>query len=677
MSEPRLGSTSIPEFVVKQLNPSKYGLSETDLTTALQDVELQTQILGASFIKVFVDDPEWVIQNSGLIRVNSDGILNELEVEYPESSGYFWRLAAVEGSTEITQANLTLTFEDRIVARLREQWKHRTFPPGLSTRAQVVKALVEEANLKEHLNPRIRFISPGLNRKEPVAEATEEATQTTTAKSATSAKANKEVGPVTRSSWAESVLKAAGWPTSSDNIKALAGWATAEGGAGPQFGVANNTANYNPLNTTQSEPGAASTGVQGNIKSYTSWAQGVEATITTLKNGSYANIIKSLEAGNDAAAVAKAVGESPWGTAAGLVESAVAAATVESGGETISGVTIPGAKSSESDVGQLSRGTPQNPDEDSWDCIQRLAAEVNWSAFTDGKNTLFYMDGPDLIHQTPVLYIDVSRNHIVKVDGHGHKTGEEYGALLRPLSYTYDNTAFLYRATHKVKGKLQRKSRIARPQTPSEVRLKLVCGITEYRAGDVFVFRNSGPLSENGGRWIVSDATRKSMEDPFTQFILVPPTEPLPEPAANGTVARENPNSAAGQAEKALGEKGKYRYVYGAGHAAGTELFGQEPREMDCSAFAGLCYREAGLKIPGQSSAGYIPGTQEMIEAMKKTSNPQPGALAFFGTLTHTTHVNVVVGGGKSISMGKEGDPSEGPTAEMGPSGYLGTWEPK
>ena len=36
-----------------------------------------------------------------------------------------------------------------------------------------------------------------------------------------------------------------------------------------------NQARYNPLNTTQSEPGAGNTGSQGNIKVYKSWDQGL------------------------------------------------------------------------------------------------------------------------------------------------------------------------------------------------------------------------------------------------------------------------------------------------------------------------------------------------------------------------------------------------------------------
>ena len=134
----------------------------------------------------------------------------------------------------------------------------------------------------------------------------------------------------------------------------------------------------------------------------------------------------------------------------------------------------------------------------------------------------------------------------------------------------------------------------------------------------------------------------------------------------------------AGEAKKALAEQQAskpYRYVYGGGHGAGSKLFGPSPRQMDCSAFASLCYKEAGATVPGQSGST-LPATNEMVAAMKKTSKPEPGDLVFYGTSTTSTdHVAVYVGGGNVISMGAEGDPSEY-AATAGPAGFLGYWAP-
>jgi len=96
----------------------------------------------------------------------------------------------------------------------------------------------------------------------------------------------------------------------------MVGWMRAEGGH------YHNDAKYNPLNTTQPEPGAGNTGTQGNIKVYRSWNQGIDATVKTLRNGNYGGIINALRSGNPGA-VANAIDRSPWGTHGPLVRNAI------------------------------------------------------------------------------------------------------------------------------------------------------------------------------------------------------------------------------------------------------------------------------------------------------------------------------------------------------------------
>jgi murein DD-endopeptidase MepM/ murein hydrolase activator NlpD len=108
-------------------------------------------------------------------------------------------------------------------------------------------------------------------------------------------------------SWAKSLLQKLKYPTTSDNIKALTTWAAWEGG---QW---HNSAHYNPLNTEQPATGATNMNNEG-VKSYTSWSQGYQATIETLKNGRYGPILSALKKGNNTMSVLKAVNHSPWGT---------------------------------------------------------------------------------------------------------------------------------------------------------------------------------------------------------------------------------------------------------------------------------------------------------------------------------------------------------------------------
>ena len=114
-------------------------------------------------------------------------------------------------------------------------------------------------------------------------------------------------GEFNQLTWAKALLVAMRLPVTADNVAAIAAWEMAEGGHWY------NTAYYNPLNTTQSMPGATVFNWVG-VKAYTSWKQGLEATCITLKNGYYEGILEALRRGNDAAAVARAVGASPWGT---------------------------------------------------------------------------------------------------------------------------------------------------------------------------------------------------------------------------------------------------------------------------------------------------------------------------------------------------------------------------
>ncbi len=117
----------------------------------------------------------------------------------------------------------------------------------------------------------------------------------------------KAGGKITQVTWAQAFLKSLGVPLTADNVAAIVAWEMAEGGHWY------NTAYYNPLNTTQSMPGATVFNSVG-VKAYTSWLQGLKASVITIRNGYYGGILDALRRGNDAQAVADAVAASPWGT---------------------------------------------------------------------------------------------------------------------------------------------------------------------------------------------------------------------------------------------------------------------------------------------------------------------------------------------------------------------------
>lgn len=112
----------------------------------------------------------------------------------------------------------------------------------------------------------------------------------------------------TAASWAAALLTAGGWPRTSCNVGAITAWERAEGGHWA------NSARFNPLNTTQPEPGSWSMN-SASVQAYPSWRSGFAATLATLGNGRYGPVLSALSAGTSARAVADAVAASPWGTA--------------------------------------------------------------------------------------------------------------------------------------------------------------------------------------------------------------------------------------------------------------------------------------------------------------------------------------------------------------------------
>lgn len=110
-----------------------------------------------------------------------------------------------------------------------------------------------------------------------------------------------EVSP---EAWAIALLTAMKKPVTYENVKAVTGWANAEGGHWHNQNL------YNPLNT--SEKTARSTHGSNGISIFTSWKEGIEGTIKTLENGKYPGILSALSNGKDSAGVAGAIEQSPW-----------------------------------------------------------------------------------------------------------------------------------------------------------------------------------------------------------------------------------------------------------------------------------------------------------------------------------------------------------------------------
>lgn len=698
---------AVSRLIAKQVAAKANGtVDEVELAEALAEIEIETQIEGAPFIKVHLADPYYRLLTSGFIDVTEER-LNQIEVEFPEASNWWWRLVDVEISNDVSNPNLTLVFEDRVVAELREQTGYKTVPAGTQTRAQFVNAIIDEANLRlrhEGKEP-IRAVIPSLDVLQEVEETAPEKTealtgsnelgQTTLTPKDKQAEANRANRAPAIGKGAE--LQVEGQPITPEQVEA----------ANQLLAVANK--HNAPVAAVEAlifagiaESRLKKTATNGSYWGVLSgavgtWAQDdTEGMATAFLLGG-----KGFQAGG-AIALAQSTTNpveiavrvevpSIWPANAYAQESGYeqflpeAQAIITAGGG-VRGSLLHGSGSTTgtSDVGQLTRGTPADPNESSWDCIERLAQAVRWYAFVSGLDLttyqrgrfFYYLDAFDQIRQKPAAYLEIPANRIVNA----HTGATTTGVIVQGLLGTWDDTAYEYLQTHKVKGRLQRRSRVSKPQSPTELRIPIICEPLEYQAGDVIVIRNSGTFN---GRWVITDTLRNYIEGPYTTLTLEPPQLPYPEPGASSSSTSGTQitgvQAVVEQAEKAYSERTRYEYSEGTDRGNNGTLFGPAPRTMDCSSFATLAYKEAGLPDPSGQNYSPIGNTTSMIAKMVRTDKPVPGDLCFYGpNPAEPLHVTIYIGNGNAIGMENPADGiAEGPVESLGPAPFIGYYRLK
>src|SRR4051794_30486307 len=117
---------------------------DVTLTEAITGGELERTMDGASTLTLEVHDP-----HRKLIR--SPDLQRAIDLKY---DGVWFRLVRISKSED----TVTLTFEDRDVAYLRQHKRPRAISRGKSTRAQFVRSLVREVK-----SNRIKFYCPEVN----------------------------------------------------------------------------------------------------------------------------------------------------------------------------------------------------------------------------------------------------------------------------------------------------------------------------------------------------------------------------------------------------------------------------------------------------------------------------------------------------------------------------------
>jgi len=277
--------------------------------------------------------------------------------------------------------------------------------------------------------------------------------------------------------------------------------------------------------------------------------------------------------------------------------------------------------------------------EDSWDCMQRMANEVQWWCY-------FYVDdlhfekGDDILSRTPDW------------------TLKEFNEGVDYINGDYDR--------NKVNGTVT---------ITAETRL------WQAQPGDVILLEEMGPWD---GRWIMTDYERDLISGQITStatITLKKPQPALPEPSNTGlTVSGGGPFAGGGvppgkrsadcvaELQKVVQTAQFYTAYPGLGQGGNNgysearpiytihnQVFPPDiPPYLDCSGFAATCYAVAGWTDPGLAGEGANTTSQWRRGKQILEQNAQPGDLVFW---SGPDHVAVYIGGGMCISHGGPGGP--------------------
>jgi cell wall-associated NlpC family hydrolase len=532
-------------------------LTKTYLSNAISEVTVETQTAGPALLQLTIIDPDWSVIRSGLFNKDSNGLLQAIDINFPEGTDVWWRLAMVEPtsvSPGSNTPNFTVSFQHRFIAQLMQCYGPLGWPAGKigSTRAQFIRMLLRK--LETELPASLRgpgftvptLICPAINEVQPVASSNIYGTEVVTEASAAARAAgiNKLPG-LTK---ATAITVEGSKPSSSQlaNINTILGVGTALKASTTAMCAALYAAiGESSLTIVKSGDGGSQGVFQsggGSLGNPYSAGQDLAAQATGFFSGGVdfqgggaialankglpiwkiANAVEANQIYDDSGKDSYTTRPSPAWPSIAVGEAEVTAIVNGYNGGT-AGVT----SQAESDVAQLTRGTSDDPDEDSWTCMQRLASEVNWMIFSSPQphlgewgNYLYYLDGVTAVAQQPSLYLELSDAGDVwsAIDPSTGKalTGDSDGMAFS-ITGTVDNTAFQIEQTAasaaasgaKAGGaKVQKTTRIQTPETPSQMMFNLIAGAMEFNAGDVFVVRNAGPLD---GRWIVEDVTHNCL----------------------------------------------------------------------------------------------------------------------------------------------------------------------
>jgi hypothetical protein len=601
-----------------------------NLREGLTNGQVDWTIEGASTVELQVQDPKRELVENG---VGASASVLKLD-----------NIAFALVKVAKRQNNFSLTFEDDIVNKLRKKIGYKRWQRGIYSRAAVIREMVLEVMPKQGAQDHI-FI-PGLNRQIPV-ELPKSIVEPKAEESPSEKAARRAYGiqpkAVNKKNEALTIKGAAASPAQI-RVCGEVLQAGVDQGADKKCLVASimciiqesdagKEANKNP--TVEGVGAFSQIKADGWTASGNAKADAKEFFEKLIRNDVHFKFMTYGELINTVQGSANAELYNPW--------KAEATEIVNAFGRGQSFGTLSRQETKTVDKNYYFE---RKDEEDSWTCIQRLAAQVQWRAFVF-RGVFFYVSEDELMRAGPVAQVSESDEDVDYIDWE-IDTGEAF-------------------------------------QTA-----KIVCREHYWSTppGAMIEVTDEGPQQ---GRWLVYSVSR-NMFSLNTEITINAPIKELPEPPPptervhltkepfNKGKGKETAGAVAAEmAENAYAKKNNY--YYREARPMPSSLFGHAPVICDCSAFCILSYKAAGLPDPSGNKYNGSGFTGDMITNCEKVKEPLPGDFAFFGGSTSTTsHVNIVIGKGQSVSQGgPEGTgPIVGPSDQLGPSGeFLGYYRPK
>lgn len=552
-------------FAERLLQGSSNKALEENLATVIADIQTETQVVGSNCLKLTISDPSLTMVSSGLFCANPDGSLPTVDLEL---DGVSYRLTDIEGTTDLSQPNLTMEFQTLGAVILREKYGHpHAKRDSKLTRAEFIKAQMHSAKG----DARVPFICPALEVVQPIGAETQ--------KLDSKARAEKKHKGIASST---QLLASSGTSKTVKTFKE------------PKGKVGTNTIGAPAsLNTVTSNPNSQQ-GKNLTVKGSQMSPQQEKVANELLDTG------KQLQAGKAAqeAVVFAAIGESDLGAEAGntdghygtlqgneepqwnTVEQATkffkgtspfagggGALALEKGGESDpikiaetveSGGAYPNSESNLKEAQAIivayggpsggtnaskgstttSEGTYEfeiKEEEDYWTGLNKLAQEVDWLLWFEG-NTCYYMNSYELVTAKPLCVIDVVANEMVTNASINPTTGvRTYDNNHHTEPGIVSNFTFDYGGTGNTGSSSASSTEGAVGGVSTECSLDLTCAPNFVCAGDVIMLTDpngSGPWSTGpyNGRWVVTNATRSIFNTYTALTLAIPGTTNLPAP---------------------------------------------------------------------------------------------------------------------------------------------------